>query len=175
MKSSNFYVITTLLTSLLFFSSCSNAPAGDEEVVQDLVLDTSLKLLKDQGCEYIVSYCVQGNDIKKEAFKVKMALGFSVFAAAFNRYEKTLKGEEDDFSKYKMMTDSARREGLISLQSIRIIDKDEKAKKTNCEAVLKIGEYGEFPLEYFAQYTTDDDIYVEVRLDALSELDKWAN
>lgn len=156
-----------LLLGIIIIVSCGkSAPKGDSPEVKSLLISIIGDKLTEQ---------IQNND--RKPFNI-IDLSNEIVHVAIQKYE-TFKIENNYISSepwfgadsaYRgikhQVTDSICNElkKNIRIENIRLVSKDDKIRKCECEADFYNGDQKVQTFSFFAQYTEENKLYVEVEL-----------
>ena len=79
-------------------------------------------------------------------------------------YEEAKKSDVEQFRNFAGMVDKQIAENGMTITGIRPMSEDGKIRKCTCAASIALNNGNTLGLDYSAQYTTDGQIYVEVRV-----------
>lgn len=142
------FIVVAIFLTFLFACSKSGAPNCSDSDVKALVIDISTGEIKNQLLSQAIitqlgtSPQVQGNPTYEQ----------------WNQ----LKDKDKNIKELIDYVDKQMKEAGMTLTGIRTNGKNDEIKKCQCGGDLTFSNGKTFSIEYTAQYTEDEKIYVEV-------------
>lgn len=141
------YLQRSIVVGTLVLAGCgtSGAPSCSDDDVQELVQEISEQTLQSQVFKRMLSQA-----------------GIMIANPSYEIWKNDPPSDDPDINEIVAMVDAHVAKVNMEMGGIRINKQDDEIRKSECGATFSFSSGKSFPISYTAQYTEEDEIYVEV-------------